>query len=386
MASVNLKEGKLHGAGEACAQFLHDCREERMVRRHSNEHINPAITPDNWSIKGLTYRELKARYTARVAEVDRTAVNRRKDRVTCMCGVVPVPGGMTDAQAREWYKDVWDVFERHYGRDNMLDAYIHVDEKHQYLDPDTKELRWSRTHAHVFFIPERNGNFDAKHIITRAEMVSLNRDIDVLTRERYNMPFLDGTKAKSRGTVEYLKRQSDLAVLELQEERVRASIDQQEQVLAERRREAQRASQSAREAIEQANQIVERNQQLITREAQERPQTKRKLGGREVVEVDPDVYARMQDAAARVREADNIVVERDSILDKARQQAASIVKQAEQRANSFDERSARVDLDRIKAEWPEIAKCFSRRGVYQSRKWGERDHMHDRDRGYSHDR
>lgn len=209
MASVNFSGGKLHGSGETIAQFRHSERDERMKHDHTNEDIDKTQTPGNWSVCGLSFGELVARYKARIDEVDKTATNKRKDRVTCICAVVPVPEGMTDEQAPSWYRDVWDTFERHFGKDNMIDACVHVDEKHDYIDPDTKAIRTSRTHAHVYFVPERDGNLDAKHIISRSTMQMLNRELDAISRERYGLRFMDGTQAKSRGTVEQLKQRSE---------------------------------------------------------------------------------------------------------------------------------------------------------------------------------
>lgn len=214
MASVSFNSGKLHGSGETFAQFRHSERNERMKHEHTNEDIDKTATRDNWSVQGLSYAEMQARYTARIAEVDKTASNHRRDRVTCVCAVVPVPDGMTDEQAHDFYKTVWDVFSRRYGEDNMVEACVHVDEKHDYVDPDTKQTRTSRTHAHFYFVPERDGNLDAKHIVSRAEMKSLNREIDTLSREIYGLRFMDGTQAKSRGSVERLKQRSEAVELE----------------------------------------------------------------------------------------------------------------------------------------------------------------------------
>lgn len=252
MASVNFSGGKLHGSGETFAQFRHSERDERLKHEHTNEDIDKTATRDNWSVQGLSYAEMQARYTARVAEVDKTASNRRKDRVTCVCAVVPVPEGMTDEQARDWYRDVWDTFEQHYGADNMIDACVHVDEKHDYIDPDTKETRTSRTHAHFYFVPERDGNFDAKNIVSRAEMRSLNRELDIISRERYGLRFMDGTQAKSRGTVERMKQRSETVELEIRAELARTDARQAEQA----KQAAQDAAFSAQVQAMEAEQMI----------------------------------------------------------------------------------------------------------------------------------
>ena len=116
-----------------------------------------------------------------------------------MCAVVPVPDGMTDEQAHDWYRDVWEIFEKHYGAENMIEACVHVDEKHDYVDPDTGETRTSRTHAHFYFVPERDGEFAAKHIVSRAEMIALNRELDEVSRECMVCDSWTGRKRKAGG-------------------------------------------------------------------------------------------------------------------------------------------------------------------------------------------
>lgn len=274
MASVNFSGGKLHGSGETFAQFRHSERDERLKHEHTNEDIDKTATRDNWSVQGLSYAEMQARYTVRVAEVDKTASNHRKDRVTCVCAVVPVPEGMTDEQARDWYRDVWDAFEQHYGAENMIDACVHVDEKHDYIDPDTKETRTSRTHAHFYFVPERDGNFDAKNIVNRAEMRSLNRELDTISRERYGLRFMDGTQAKSRGTVERMKQRSETVELEIRAERARTDARQAEQdrrTAEQAKAQAEQAKQAAQDAAFSAQvQAMEAEQMIFDSQKKER--------------------------------------------------------------------------------------------------------------------
>ena len=295
LASVNFSGGKLHGIGEVCAQFRHSEKEERLRHGHANEDIDKAVTHENWGVVGLSYAEMRERYTARVAEVDKTAKNHRKDRVTCMCAVVPVPDGMTDEQAHDWYRDVWEIFEKHYGAENMIEACVHVDEKHDYVDPDTGETRTSRTHAHFYFVPERDGEFAAKHIISRAEMIALNRELDEVSRERYGLRFMDGTQAKSRGTVERLKRMSDAAEMERQIESAR-----EQRLDALRERDAARADRDVVKAVSSLQKAVF-SPQSVDIEILAEHEAKRSLLGRETpatVTISRDDYERLQEQAS----------------------------------------------------------------------------------------
>lgn len=332
MASVSFNGGKLHGSGEVCAQFRHAEREERMKHDHSNEDIDRDATPGNWSIRGLSYPDMQARYTARVAEVDKTASNHRKDRVTCVCAVVPVPEGMTDEQAHDWYNAIWDVFSRRYGQDNLIDACVHVDEKHDYIDPDSKETRTSRTHAHFYFVPERDGNLDAKHIITRGEMRSLNREIDTLSRELYGLRFMDGTQAKSRGSVEALKRASEAFELERRVEHARGEKKALSADLTALKGEVSELD----GALEQA------------REAAQARQPRKRLFRKPVVEVPPDEWKAVTGRAQLNSSLGTLEAQDDAIklyqyakdaraqaskeLDQAKAQAREIVESARDEA------------------------------------------------------
>lgn len=326
MASVNFSGGKLHGSGETFAQFRHAEREERLRHEHTNEDIDKTMTRDNWSVAGLSYAEMQARYTARIAEVDKTASNHRKDRVTCVCAVVPVPDGMTDEQAHDFYKTVWRVFSRRYGEDNLLEACVHVDEKHDYIDPDTKETRTSRTHAHIFFVPERDGNLDAKRIVSRAEMKSLNREIDTLSREIYGLRFMDGTQAKSRGSVERLKARSEAVELEMRVEHAKSETE---------------ALKADKDAL--TGQIDELDSALVqAREAVLSRQPRKRLGKPPVVEVPPEeweaVKARAQlNTNLGTLEAQGEAVEMYKQVQEMREQASRELSQAKEQARQIVE-------------------------------------------------
>ena len=98
---------------------------------------------------------------------------------------------------------------------NFVNSYIHFDEIHDYKDAETGQERTSRVHAHYFYIPERNGQLDGKWFSSRANMVDVNKKIDDFCREHFRIRFMDGTKKKSRKSVETLKNESKQQEYEL---------------------------------------------------------------------------------------------------------------------------------------------------------------------------
>jgi hypothetical protein len=109
----------------------------------------------------------------------------------------------------KFYIGVSRILTEKYGIRNLVNSYIHFDEIHDYKDAETGQERTSRVHAHYFFIPERNGQLDGKWFSSRANMVDVNKKIDDFCREHFRIRFMDGTKKKSRKSVETLKNESN---------------------------------------------------------------------------------------------------------------------------------------------------------------------------------
>ena len=220
MASVNFQKCK--GGSSAKAIIRHCDKEERKIASHSNESIDKTRTDDNLTKvfsfkkkdgttikKQLNYQETCTRYDNRIKAIDEGGnKNKRKDRVTCFALCVPVPEGIKPEDIKPFYSGVNNILIEKYGIKNLVNSYIHFDEIHDYLDAETGQERTSRVHAHFFFIPERNGQLDGKWFSSRANMVEVNKKIDDFCRQNFGIRFMDGTKKKSRKTVEELKNES----------------------------------------------------------------------------------------------------------------------------------------------------------------------------------
>ena len=74
----------------------------------------------------------------------------------------------------------------------------------------------SRSHLQCYVVPEHNGKLNGKWFSSRANMVKLNNSIHRMAQEQFGVMFMDGSKRKSRKTVEQLKNES--AYLAIQQE------------------------------------------------------------------------------------------------------------------------------------------------------------------------
>lgn len=255
MASVNLM--KLHGS-EAGAVLAHSFRHDGRPVRYGNEHIDPAKSGDNGTLvyhgvhaQDGRARDAYARLKARVAELDAKEPPKRirRDRVTMVAFEVPVPEGLPPERERQFFKIAYAEIARMCGgAQNVSPLKIHRDEVHDYIDPVTKDVKTSRVHAHVVGIPYVKGKgVNCKQFMTRQALRDLQKRIDDRCRSDLGVQFMDGSRQRSRGTVEDLKRYSAAAVA-AQEARI-ATLEAQ---AAESAQAAQKAAREAQEAQDTA--------------------------------------------------------------------------------------------------------------------------------------
>ena len=212
MASCDWK--KFKGGTEAKAVFAHCESDERLTREHSNTDINKARTHLNMAFDAFEdgYTGVCKAYDDYIEALDANPKqNKRKDRVTCVGLEIPAPDGMSDDMAREWCVDAYEAVRERLG-DTVLGGVAHFDEIHDYRDPETKEVRTSRPHLHIYAVPDIGGKLNAKQYTARRQMVGMNAAIEAMTAAKYpGFKFQNGTKKKSKKSVEALKNDSERA-------------------------------------------------------------------------------------------------------------------------------------------------------------------------------
>lgn len=225
MASVQFYKCK--GASVAKSIMRHADADERLKHEHSNKDIDKSKTALNTSLHDLSYAEMCDRYDEAMQRYQSNSKRAiRKDAVTLLDAIVTVPRDLDDALADQWISDIVDIINKHYKADVVLDAKIHRDEIHDYVDPDTHKTVTSRVHAHIFVLPEVERRLCCKQFTSRQNIMSLNRRIDKMTHNLYGCKFMTGQKAHDRDfqTVEQLKRASDNAELERQSRQISSKL------------------------------------------------------------------------------------------------------------------------------------------------------------------
>lgn len=219
MASVNFE--KFKSVTQAKAVMRHCDKEERIkTKQHSNDDINQQATKRNTQITNRDYNATCQLFDERLAFLDeQPGANKRKDRVVCFGLNIPAPNGMDTQTAKEWFNKAYRAVCEQYGKQNVMNAYIHRDEQHEYTDTESNEKRMSREHMHVIVIPEHDGKLNGKWFSSKRNMIQLNNTLHKMTEDDYSLQFMDGSKKKSRKSVEALKRRSEALQAE---ERVKA--------------------------------------------------------------------------------------------------------------------------------------------------------------------
>lgn len=214
MASVNFE--KLKTPQQVKAMLRHCDREERKkTGEHSNKQIDKSLTNTNGQYRGMTYAKSCQKYDDRIAYLDTLeGQNRRKDRVTCFGLEIPFPEDLRASDEVAWINSVDAILKARYKSENLINLYVHRDEKHKYKDAETGKDRMSRTHIHAYVVPEIDGKLNGKAFSSKKNMISLNNAIQEMTQRVFGVDFMTGTKQKSGESVESLKERSAKKAME----------------------------------------------------------------------------------------------------------------------------------------------------------------------------
>lgn len=210
MASCNWK--KYHGGTAAKGIMRHSTKDTRLEDEHTNKDLRKELTHLNMDFGAMgSYAAACKAYDQRLAELDAMpGANKRKDRVTLVGLCIPAPDGMDADTARKWFVDAYQIVCDELGEKNVIGGSVHFDEVHDYRNTETKQMVESRFHLQAYGVPEKNGKLNAKAVTSRSAMIRMNNRIHAMTAERYpGYRFMDGSKKKSRKSVEELKQESD---------------------------------------------------------------------------------------------------------------------------------------------------------------------------------
>lgn len=305
MASVNFMKCKT--VGEAKAMIRHCDKEERLKHEHSNKEINKESTKDNFDFTRLGYQEVCAKYDDRIKNLDETTnTNKRKDRITCFGLTIPACEGMNLEESKQFFFDVIKLMLNRFGKENVLAAYGHVDEIHDYIDHG--EVKTSRAHLHVYVVPELDGRLNGKKFSSKSSMQTLNKEIDRLAQEKYKRRFL--TKEKPRNlTVEQLKELSAAEQTKRIQDRDR--LEDEIKHISTERQTVQNNLDKSKEELDRLNEAKTLREEAYNHFKPEElnyPQTKEKktILGKKTIEIDSVAY---EDFISKVQDMEEVVVE-----------------------------------------------------------------------------
>lgn len=247
MASVNYE--KIKSIAEAKAMLRHCDKEKRMTTEHSNKEIDRSLTYKNYQ-SVVDYKIACKRFDKRLGYIDNLPnANKRKDRVVMFGLDIPKPKALPEYFEKSWFKEVEKIISDFYGVENIVANYVHYDEVHKYVNPITKKEEESRAHLHSYIIPfckckskKKDGKIEiveklsGKEFSKRSNIVSLNKKIDDMTREKFNCKWMTGEKTKSTASVEELKRAS-LETKKKELNSLNYSIEKQKEVLIKNKQE-----------------------------------------------------------------------------------------------------------------------------------------------------
>lgn len=268
MASVNWT--KMKTAQQVKAVLRHDCKDTReAAKTHTNADLNKDLTGQNYGV-GDTYDTAREAFLKRLEKVT-AGKTVRKDAVVGVGFSIPAPADLPEEKEKDWFNRVYEILGEKYGKDNICCFAVHVDEQHEYIDPDSKESRMSRSHAQGVMVPEVGGRLCAKEFVSRARMIEINNVIDEMSKQEFGVQFMDGTKKKSRGSVETMKQRSAQEQIDRDLEAARQKVKDVEQEATDKAAElaAREADVTTREADVTAREVevTKKESKLLLRES-----------------------------------------------------------------------------------------------------------------------
>lgn len=171
--------------------------------RFGNRDIDPERSHLNYNLgperEGAQYTFIKQR-CGEVYCLNRSNVN------VLGSWIVTAPEGMPDDQLRPFFQASYDALEKKYGRENVVSAYVHMDES-------------GRPHMHFAFVPvmydkdKERYSVCAKKLVTKTELKKFHPwlEAEVSKRLGYQVQLMNEATKDGNKTVTELKRERELA-------------------------------------------------------------------------------------------------------------------------------------------------------------------------------
>lgn len=166
MAGVGWKGGKCVTTTDAGNIIAHCDKETRKRVNHSNPHIDKSKTDTNLSLFDLSADEVKQKLADRIDELTNGKGPRKNQPVAHFLSVA-VPAWLDKKDEQQFIEGVYHTIGSVIGEPNILEMWLHNDEIHDYVDPDTLEKKESLRNIHMLCTPAVD--FQIKQCLTDEE-------------------------------------------------------------------------------------------------------------------------------------------------------------------------------------------------------------------------
>ena len=147
-----------------------DRHNRRLGRQHSNRAIDNEKSASNIALKPVKeslYKDTKRRIQEKVLTAGHR-VTKSSIWITEVC--CTLPQGIAPERSRDYFGEIVAYLEKMLGKDNIVSAYIHMDE--------------TRPHLHLDVIPlTADGHLSRKKIWTRQRLIELHDQLPKYLRE-----------------------------------------------------------------------------------------------------------------------------------------------------------------------------------------------------------
>lgn len=219
-------------AGAVAPMVAHWERVPELERGFERENIDSARTSLNYNLRP---HDVSAVVKAAMEEHGRTAGRAcRSDANVLFDWVVTLPKDCPTERSREFFEACAEFLEQRYGKENVVGAYVHMDE--------------TTPHMHVPIVPMMGGKLQASRMVNRRDLQTfhkdLNKAVDKALGVHVSIELDESQKAEkalsSLGHDEYKQAQRRLEELRREEASLAAEVEQLESAY-ESRSESARA-------------------------------------------------------------------------------------------------------------------------------------------------
>lgn len=151
--------------------------------RTAHSHSNPDIDSEK---SNLNYRLSPERtctdYDYFKQHIQEYKCMNRSDVIKMASWIITAPDDLAPSQEADFFRCCHEFLKKRYLPENEVQAIVHYDEVHTFIDPKTGQIKSSRPHLHYCFVPatpNKEGDFHicAKKILNRQDLRNFHQDL-----------------------------------------------------------------------------------------------------------------------------------------------------------------------------------------------------------------